>query len=90
MVNEVALKEAFSRIKDEFSNIKDEIKRLNTKVENIVNLANHTEVYRKNTNPEKNQEKKEKEKIKEVKPEIEVHNSAPKEKEEIIDADSYY
>ena len=99
MVNEAALKEAFSKIKDEFSNIKDEIQRLNKIVNEITNIANHTEEYKKPVHHEKISEKdierpKTEKKMKETI--IKQHDISTNSTEvnvnvdEIIDADSYY
>ena len=99
MVNEIALKDAFSKIKDEFSHIKSEIQRLNNIISEITDMSNNTEEYRKSvrqgiTEKDNIEKFKENNKTKEII--IEQHNKHKDstgieiKTNEIIDADSYY
>ena len=99
MVNEIALRDAFSKIKYEFSHIKNEIQRLDNIINEIANISNNTEEHGKSVHQEKtgkeNIEKfKGNKKTKEIV--IEQHNNHKNSTEvdvkvnEVIDADSYY
>ena len=90
MVNETALKDAFSKIKDEFSSIKNEIQRLNNVVDEIAKTKGHVEEYRKKPSVEKT--KTEKKFLSETSVEGPYTNiqEVSISNDEIIDADSYY
>ncbi|MAG48051.1 hypothetical protein CL617_05580 [archaeon] len=91
MVNETALKEAFSKIRDEFSSIKNQIQDLNEKLESAINNSDYSEEYRELAEKEILIQEPKKEKTIEESISKGSENTEKKNKtDEIIDADSYY